>query len=94
MNRHSPIIDMRPDGTFREAPRATGGLLLSTKVALGALVVAVAGAGLLAAAVIAWVVSLILPAVVVAGGIAYLAWKLRGWQLRRGPLGGGSVRRF
>lgn len=94
MNRRSPIIDMRPDGTFREATHTTGTMLLTTKIALGAMVVAVAGAGLLAAAVIAWFVSLILPAIIVAGGVAYVAWKLRGWQLRRGPAGGGPVRRL
>lgn len=93
MERRSPIIDMRPDGTFREAPRAAGTILLTTKVALGAMAVAVVGAGLLAAAVIAWFVSLILPAIVIAGGVAFVAWKLRGWQLRR-AMGNGSVRRF
>ena len=92
MVQHRPVIDMRPDGSFAPPPHRPG-VLLSTKVALGALAVAVVGGALTVAALAIWLVSLILPAVIVAGGVAYVAWRFRGWQLRRAP-GGGPVRRF
>ena len=94
MQRRPPIINMRPDGTFQASPSPDANMLFATKLALGAMAVAVAGAGLLLAAAIAWVVSLILPVVIIAGGVAYAAWRLRGWQLRRGQAGRSFLRRF
>ena len=83
MVQRPPIIDMRPDGSFQPPPRST--VLLSTKVALAAMAVVVIGGGLTVAALAIWLVALILPTIVLAAGIAYVALKLRGWTLRRGP---------
>ena len=91
MIQRSPILDMRPDGSFQQPPR--GNVLFTTKVALGAVLVAAVGGAMLVAALMAWFVSMILPAVVIAGGVAFVALKLRGWQLRRAG-GGGPLRRF
>lgn len=85
MVQRPPVLDMRPDGTFR-APPPQGGVLFTTKVALGAGLVAVLGGALLMAALMVWFVSLVLPAVVIAAGVAFVALKLRGWQLRRTPV--------
>lgn len=83
MVQRPPIIDMRPDGSFAQPPRSN--ILFSTKVALGAILVVIVGGGLAVAALAIWFVALILPAVVLAAGIAYIALKLRGWTLRRSP---------
>ena len=90
MVQRPPIIDMRPDGSFQAPPSS---VLLSTKVALVAIAVAVVGGGLAIAALAIWFISLILPAVVIAAGVAYAALKFRGWTLRRGP-GRGLPGRF
>lgn len=90
MNRTPPTIDMLPDGTFRTAaPRS--GVPLYVKLGLGAAVIAVLGLSLTVAALAVYVVSMILPVVVIAGGVAWLAFKLRLWQ-RRGGMPGGSFR--
>jgi len=83
MVQRPPIIDMRPDGSFQAPPRSN--LLLSTKVALAAIAIVVIGGGLMIAALAIWFISLILPAVVLAAAVAYIALKLRGWTIRRGP---------
>lgn len=91
MLQRPPIIDMRPDGSFRAPPR--GGMAFTTKVALGAGLVTVIGGALLVAAMMVWVVSMVLPAVLIAAGIAFVALKLRGWQARRSPGAGWPLRR-
>lgn len=91
MLQQPPIIDMRPDGSFRAPPR--GNAMFTTKVALGAMLVTVVGGALLMAAAMVWLVSMILPAVLIAGGVAFLALKVRGWQVRR-TTAEGPLRRF
>ncbi len=87
MDRIPPTIDMLPDGTFRAPPRPPR-LPFSTKLALGGILVAILGASLAVAFLAIWVVSLILPVVIIAGGVAYLAMKYRRWQLLRGQRDG------
>ncbi len=83
MIRRPPTIDMSPDGSFRVPPQP-GMVPLSVKLGLGAAVVAVLGLSLTVAALAVYVVSLILPTIIVAGAVAWLAFKYRRWQLRRG----------
>ena len=90
MNRIPPTLDMRPDGTFRTPPRPMG-LPLSTKLLVGGVLVAIGGLSLAVAFLAIWVVSLILPVVIIAGGIAWAALKWKQWQVRRAP--GGPVQR-
>ena len=72
---------MRTDGTFRAPPRVP----FSTKLMIGGALVAVVGASLAVAFVAIWVISLILPAIIIAGGVAWLAYRFRRWKT------GGSV---
>ena len=74
---------MLPDGRFREVPRRPV-LPFSMKVAIGAALVALVGVTLTVAALAIWVVSLILPVVVIAGAVAWGAMRYRRWQLLRG----------
>ena len=91
--RRPPVIDMTPDGRFREPLRqragigANGRLPVSVKLLLGAAVVAVLAGTAAVAALALWVVSMLLPVMVIAAGVAYAAYKYRQW--RRGGSGFG-----
>lgn len=89
MNRTPPILDMTPDGTFRTTPRIGGGSRapLSFKLLLGAVIVAVLAGAAAVAALALWVVSLLLPVVIIAAGVAWATFKYRQW--RRGGLSRG-----
>lgn len=80
MNRIPPVIEMAPDGTIR-TPRA--GAPLSFKLLLGATIVAVLAGAAAIAALALWFVALLLPVVIIAGGVAWATLKYRRW--RRGP---------
>ena len=93
--RTPPVIDMTPDGRFREPLRQgpmRGGIPASFKLLVGAAVVAVLAGTAAVAALALWLVSMLLPLMVVAGGVAYAAFKYRQW---RGGVGTGrySLRR-
>lgn len=97
MNRMAPqqppVIDMTPDGRFREPPQASGARVpVSFKLLIGAVVVAVLAGTAAVAALALWVVSMLLPVMVIAGGVAYAAFKYRQWR-HRGGLSARNVRR-
>lgn len=81
-----PVIDMTPDGRFREplrqrpGPGANGRVPVSFKLLVGAVAVAVLAGTAAVAALALWVVSMLLPVMVVAGGVAYAAFKYRQWR--------------
>jgi len=75
------VIDMTPDGKFRDPPRPPQ-VPVATRIALWAIVVTVVGAALLIAALAAWIAFLLIPVVVVAGVIAYLAFRFQLWRAR------------
>ncbi len=89
MNHVPPTLDMLPDGRFRAPPRPAG-MPLSTKLVIGATLVAVLGGSLAVAALAVWVVSMILPVVIIAGAVAWAAMRFRRWQLLRGQGNGGA----
>lgn len=84
MNRIPPVIDMAPDGSFRShpaGPRAP----LSLKLLLGATAVAVLAGAAAVAALALWVVSMLLPVVVIAAVVAWGTYRYRRWR-RGGPV--------
>ena len=83
MKQVPPTIDMLPDGSFRVPPRRVG-VSFSTRVMLGAVLVAAVGFSIALAALAIWVVSLVLPVVIIAGAVAWVMYKFRRWQLLRG----------
>ena len=91
--RTPPVIDMTPDGRFREPLRqrpgfgAGGGVPASFKLLIGAVAVAVLAGTAAVAALALWVVSMLLPVMVIAGGVAYAAFKYRQWR-------GGNAARY
>ena len=80
-----PTLDMRLDGSFNAPPRT--GVPLSFKLMLGGIVVALA-AGAIAFAVLAvWVLSMVLPVLIVAGLFAWGMMRFRRWQAMRAMSG-------
>ncbi len=82
-------LDMMPDGRFRtsQAPARPRWLL---RVGVVAALVAVAGVGLIGAVLAVWLVSMLIPVVVVAGLVAWMAFRVQLWRARRD---GGELRR-
>ena len=85
--RTPPVIDMTPDGRFREPlrPRAAPGVPASMKLLIGAVLVAVLAGTAAVAALALWVVSMLLPVLLIAAGVAWATFKYRQW--RGGSLG-------
>jgi CHASE2 domain-containing sensor protein len=76
-----PVLDMTPDGGFREPPRPAGGLnAILARVSGLAILVAVVAGGLLLAALAIFFIGLLLPVALGAAAIAGLSmW----WRRRR-----------
>jgi hypothetical protein len=76
------IIDMTPDGDFvSPRPRPAGGLAVTLGLS-AAIVAAVAGA-IVVAALLLWVASIMIPVALVAGVVAYAAFRFQMWRVRR-----------
>lgn len=89
MSRRPPTIDMLPDGSFRTPYQ---GLPLSTKLMIGGAIVAALAGSVVIAMLALWLVTMLIPVVVVAALIAYIAYRVKRWRLggqsefRNGPL--------
>jgi hypothetical protein len=83
MDRVPPTLDMLPDGRFRSPPPVAG-VPLTFKLMVGAILAAVVAGSLAIAAFALWVLSVMLPVLVLAGVGAWAAIKFRRWQLLRG----------
>ncbi len=72
----------------------------TVRIGVGAVIVAVAASLLVVAAVFLWLASILIPVVLVAGLVAYAAFRLQSWRLKfRGDKSSGwtagiDVRRF
>ena len=73
-------IDMTKGGEF-VAPRPT--VTWPLRLGIGAAVIAVIAGAVTLAALVLWVASIMLPIALVAGAIAYGAFRLQRWQARR-----------
>jgi predicted RND superfamily exporter protein len=90
MTREPPIIDMLPDGSFRDPPRRGGNrpiVPLPAKLVLAAVAIAAIGLSILVAAVAIWVVSMLLPVVILAAAAAYGLFRFQRWQMLRRQAG-------
>jgi hypothetical protein len=77
-------IDMTPEGDFvspRPASRPPGGFAVT--LGLGAAVVAAIAAAVVVAALVLWVASIMIPVALVAGVVAYAAFRFQMWRTRR-----------
>jgi hypothetical protein len=76
--RLPPRLDMTPDGQFRE-PRGTP---VAAQIGRWALVVAVVAGAFGLAALALWLALSLIPIAIVAGLLAWLAFRFRLWQVR------------
>ncbi len=95
---HGLTIDMTPEGEIM--PQRGAGMPWTVRVGVGAVIVAVTAALAVVAALFLWLASILIPVALVAGLIAYAAFRLQSWRLkfRGGPRSGWAaavdVRRF
>ena len=97
MDRVPPTIDMLPDGSFRQPPPHIPAFPMAGKLMVAAVAVAIIGTAVLVAIAAIWLISMILPVVLIAAAIAYGLYRYRRWQLFRGhpgPLGPYQPGRF
>jgi hypothetical protein len=78
---HTQTIDMTPAGDV--LPRQVQ-LGWPARIGLVAALVALAALGVSAAAIFLWLASILLPVAIVAGAVAYGAFKLQLWRIRAG----------
>ncbi len=76
-----PTLDMTLDGGFA-APRTRPAWGL--RIGVAAVLVAVVGLAVIGAALAMWLVATLLPVVLVAGAVAWVAFKIQAWRMRRG----------
>ncbi len=86
MDRPPPVIDMLPDGSFRVPPRRPM-VPLSAKLLIGAVLMTALAASVAIAALAIWVVSLVLPVIIIGGAFIWAMAKFRHWQSLRGDPG-------
>jgi fatty acid desaturase len=83
-DRTPPELDLLPDGSFRQRRPP-----VAARIFAWAIVVAAAAAALAVAAVALWFALILIPVVVVAGLIAWLAFRYQVWRsgtaVRRDP---------
>ncbi|HUN44183.1 MAG TPA: hypothetical protein VMU81_28160 [Acetobacteraceae bacterium] len=79
MSEHyPPDLDMRVDGSFRSPPRPP----LVTRVFIWASILAVVAGGLALAAFALWLALFLVPVALIAGVIAWLAFRFKLWRAR------------
>jgi hypothetical protein len=76
-----PEIDMRADGTFRLPPQPPRPPLL-TRIFIWAAVIAAITGALAVAAFALWIALILIPVALLAGVIAWLAFRFRLWRAR------------
>ncbi len=77
--REPPLLDLTPDGQFRRPVRPSWAM----RLAGWALVVAILAGGLAAAAVALWLALALIPVAIVAGLVAYAAFRFHLWRTGR-----------
>ena len=82
-----PVLDMTPEGAFRTPPPTPW----ATRILRYAIVVAVVAGGLAVAALALWFALMLIPVVLGAALVAYLAFRWRVWQARKAQGGRGDL---
>ena len=89
-NPNKPIIDMTRDGEFVDAPRGfprppfgAGTPPLSARIARTAVFIAVIAGLMCAAALALWFALALIPVVLAASAVAWIAYKIQVWRRQR-----------
>jgi len=87
MNEHrAPVLDMLPDGSFRQPAKPP----VATRLFFWAVLVASVASALALAAFALWIALLILPIALGAAAVAWLAFRFQLWRAG-GSIGGGPA---
>jgi hypothetical protein len=78
-------IDMTTDGEFVApvSPQPQGSGLWALRLGLGAAIVAAVAGALVVAALVIWVASVMIPVALIAGVVAYGAFRFQIWRAQR-----------
>jgi fatty acid desaturase len=76
-DRRPPELDLLPDGSFRQPRRPP----VAARIFAWALVIAAVAAALAVAAFALWIALILIPVVLVAGVIAWLAFRYQMWRV-------------
>lgn len=90
--RPPPVLDMTPEGEFREPPKPTGFDAFLARVGGIAVLIAVLAAGLLFAALAIFFIGLLLPLLLAAAGVAAVSIWWRRRRLRKMGIEPGPIR--
>ncbi len=77
IERGPRIIDMTPGGDFVAPPARPN---WAVRLGVGAALVAAVAGGLAVAAIFLWIASILIPVALVAGLVAFAAFKLQNWR--------------
>jgi hypothetical protein len=77
-DRFPPELEMRADGSFTVPPRPP----ILTRIFIWAVVISVIAGGLAAAAFALWIALILVPVALLAGVIAWLAFRFQIWRAR------------
>jgi len=77
-DRYPPQLEMQPDGSFRQPVRPP----ILTRIFLWAMVIAGVAGALAVAAFALWLLLILVPVALLAGVIAWLAFRLQLWRAR------------
>ena len=78
------VLDMTPQGEFvSHSAYRSGSATWPLRLGLGAAVVAAVTGGLAIAAIFLWLASVLIPVALVAGGVAYVAFRYQKWRLQQ-----------
>jgi hypothetical protein len=91
-HRERPVLDMTPEGQFREPPKPSGLDAILARVGGVAMLVALVFGGLLLVAVALFFIGLLLPIAIGAGLVAALSIWWRRRRLRRMGIEPGPIR--
>lgn len=91
-SRPRPVLDMTPDGAFREVPKPSGFNLLLARMGGIAILITAAAGGLLLVALAIFFIGLLLPVVIGAGTIAAISLWWRRRRLRKMGIEPGPIR--
>lgn len=90
--RPRPVLDMTPEGEFRQVPKPSGFNLLLARMGGIAMLVAIAAGGLLLVALAIFFIGLLLPVAIAAGSIAAISLWWRRRRLRKMGIDPGPIR--
>ncbi len=83
VRREPPVIDLTPEGEFRQPASPFGPPPWAARIAAWALIVALVAGGIAVAAIAFWLALTLIPVAIIAGLVAYGAYRFQLWRAGR-----------